>query len=99
MSAEKIAIVGGGPVGSLAALYAAQRGYQVELYELRPGMSTVRKTQPLQMTSPHFGRISPNLYALAMMQLCFRSAFYRCHVAEHFNAHKCLSLQIEGYRG
>lgn len=34
---EKIAIVGAGPVGSLAALYAAQRGYQVELYELRPG--------------------------------------------------------------
>lgn len=33
----KIAIVGAGPVGSLAALYAAQRGYEVELYELRPG--------------------------------------------------------------
>ncbi|PQK16824.1 hypothetical protein BB8028_0007g00270 [Beauveria bassiana] len=29
-------IVGAGPVGSLAALYAAQRGYNVEVYELRP---------------------------------------------------------------
>lgn len=38
MPVEKIVIVGAGPVGSLAALYAAQRGYQVELYELRPGM-------------------------------------------------------------
>lgn len=36
-TAQKIAIVGAGPVGSLAALYAAERGYQVELYELRPG--------------------------------------------------------------
>lgn len=34
---EKMVIVGAGPVGSLAALYAAQRGYQVEVYELRPG--------------------------------------------------------------
>lgn len=34
---QKIVIVGAGPVGSLAALYAARRGYQVELYELRPG--------------------------------------------------------------
>lgn len=34
---QKIAIVGAGPVGSLAALYAAQRGFQVEVYELRPG--------------------------------------------------------------
>ena len=34
---EKILIVGAGPVGSLAALYAATRGYDVEIYELRNG--------------------------------------------------------------
>lgn len=34
---EKIIVVGAGPVGSLAALYAAQRGHDVEIYELRPG--------------------------------------------------------------
>lgn len=34
---QKIVVVGAGPVGSLAALYAAQRGHQVEVYELRPG--------------------------------------------------------------
>ncbi|KAK8140625.1 kynurenine 3-monooxygenase, mitochondrial precursor, partial [Beauveria asiatica] len=33
---QKIVIVGPGPVGALAALYAAQRGYAVEVYELRP---------------------------------------------------------------
>lgn len=38
---EKFVIVGAGPVGSLAALYAAQRGHDVEIYELRPGMLTV----------------------------------------------------------
>ena len=37
---EKVVIVGAGPVGSLAALYAAVRGHQVEIYELRPGTPT-----------------------------------------------------------
>lgn len=32
---DKVVVVGGGSVGALAALYAARRGYQVELYELR----------------------------------------------------------------
>jgi 2-polyprenyl-6-methoxyphenol hydroxylase-like FAD-dependent oxidoreductase len=34
---QKVVIVGAGPVGSLAALYAASRGDDVELYELRGG--------------------------------------------------------------
>lgn len=38
MSNTKVIIVGAGPVGSLAALYAAQRGHEVEIYELRNGM-------------------------------------------------------------
>ena len=33
----RVAIVGAGPVGSLAALYAANRGHSVEIYELRGG--------------------------------------------------------------
>lgn len=36
---QKLVIVGAGPVGSLAALYAAARGDDVELYELRGGKS------------------------------------------------------------
>ncbi|KAG6017108.1 Kynurenine 3-monooxygenase [Claviceps pusilla] len=35
---QKTVVVGGGPVGSLAALYAAQRGHDVEIYELRPDL-------------------------------------------------------------
>ena len=35
---QKVIVVGAGPVGSLAALYAAARGDEVELYELRAGM-------------------------------------------------------------
>lgn len=34
---QKVIIIGAGPVGSLAALYAAARGDEVELYELRAG--------------------------------------------------------------
>jgi flavin-dependent dehydrogenase len=32
-----IIVVGAGPVGALAAIYAARRGYTVEVYELRSG--------------------------------------------------------------
>jgi 2-polyprenyl-6-methoxyphenol hydroxylase-like FAD-dependent oxidoreductase len=34
---QKVVVVGAGPVGSLAALYAAVRGFEVEVYELRAG--------------------------------------------------------------
>ena len=37
-SGKKTVVVGAGPVGSLAALYAATRGDEVEVYELRGGM-------------------------------------------------------------
>lgn len=43
MSSIKVVVVGAGPVGSLAALYAAQRGYEVEIYELRNGMKVPRQ--------------------------------------------------------
>ncbi|KAI5457954.1 hypothetical protein BGZ63DRAFT_392269 [Mariannaea sp. PMI_226] len=46
---QKIVVVGAGPVGSLAALYAAQRGYQVEVYELRPDLRDPN-TIPLNFT-------------------------------------------------
>lgn len=35
---QRVLIVGAGPVGALAALYAANRGDHVEVYELRGGM-------------------------------------------------------------
>ena len=38
-TSTKVVVVGAGPVGSLAALYAAQRGYDVDIYELRGGMT------------------------------------------------------------
>ncbi|KAK0387158.1 hypothetical protein NLU13_5471 [Sarocladium strictum] len=48
-ASQKIAIVGAGPVGSLAALYAAQRGYDVEVFELRPDLRDPG-TVPLNFT-------------------------------------------------
>lgn len=34
---RKVVVVGAGPVGALAALYAGSRGDDVEVYELRGG--------------------------------------------------------------
>lgn len=39
MEGKKVIVVGAGPVGSLAALYAASRGAIVQIYELRSGKS------------------------------------------------------------
>ncbi|OAL72990.1 kynurenine 3-monooxygenase [Trichophyton violaceum] len=46
---QKVVIVGAGPIGSLAALYAAMRGDSVELYELR-GDPRDEATVPLNFT-------------------------------------------------
>ncbi|GAP84230.1 putative kynurenine 3-monooxygenase [Rosellinia necatrix] len=48
-STQKFVVVGAGPVGSLAALYAAKRGYQVEIYELRSDLRDP-STIPLNFT-------------------------------------------------
>ncbi|KAL1966379.1 hypothetical protein VTN77DRAFT_4521 [Rasamsonia byssochlamydoides] len=48
-SKQKVVIVGAGPVGSLAALYAASRGDDVELYELRGDLRDP-STVPLNFT-------------------------------------------------
>lgn len=37
MKGQKVVVIGAGPVGALAALYAAMRGSEVEVYELRGG--------------------------------------------------------------
>lgn len=34
---HKYVVIGAGPVGALAAIYAAERGHQVEVYEFRNG--------------------------------------------------------------
>jgi 2-polyprenyl-6-methoxyphenol hydroxylase-like FAD-dependent oxidoreductase len=46
---QKYVVVGAGPVGSLAALYAAQRGHHVEVYELRGGTSGLHHAVPMMV--------------------------------------------------
>ncbi|KAJ2902821.1 FAD/NAD(P)-binding domain-containing protein [Zalerion maritima] len=46
---QKVVVVGAGPVGSLAALYSAQRGYEVHIYELRSDLRDP-STVPLNFT-------------------------------------------------
>jgi kynurenine 3-monooxygenase len=38
---KRITLVGGGLAGSLAAVYLAKRGYEVNIYERRPDMRNV----------------------------------------------------------
>ncbi|KAI1077715.1 FAD/NAD(P)-binding domain-containing protein [Whalleya microplaca] len=49
MANQKYVVVGAGPVGSLAALYAAKRGHDVEIYELRGDLRDP-STTPLNFT-------------------------------------------------
>ncbi|KAI1105760.1 FAD/NAD(P)-binding domain-containing protein [Jackrogersella minutella] len=49
MPNQKYVVVGAGPVGSLAALYAAKRGHDVEIYELRGDLRDL-STTPLNFT-------------------------------------------------
>ncbi|KAK3066857.1 kynurenine 3-monooxygenase, mitochondrial precursor, partial [Coniosporium uncinatum] len=46
---QKTVVVGAGPVGALAALYAARRGDEVEIYELRGDLRD-ESTTPLNFT-------------------------------------------------
>ncbi|KAF4635400.1 hypothetical protein G7Y89_g2708 [Cudoniella acicularis] len=46
---QKTIVIGAGPVGTLAALYAAQRGHDVEIYELRSDLRDP-STIPLNFT-------------------------------------------------
>jgi kynurenine 3-monooxygenase len=47
---QKVVVVGAGPVGSLAALYAAVRGHEVEIHELRSGTQPPVLVRPLLQT-------------------------------------------------
>ena len=43
LNPQKVVVVGAGPVGALAALYAAKRGDEVHVYELRDGKRPIFK--------------------------------------------------------
>ena len=54
--AQKVLVVGAGPVGALAALYAAERGDNVHVYELRAGKDSCKPILiEVQHQHPHFG--------------------------------------------
>lgn len=39
---RKVVVIGGGPVGTLAALYFSKANWNVEIHELRPGELKLR---------------------------------------------------------
>lgn len=48
---DNIIVIGAGPVGALAALYAAKRGHNVNIYELRNGKSAKLRSSILDNKS------------------------------------------------
>ena len=50
--AQEVVVVGAGPVGALAALYAAERGDDVHVYELRAGKNSY-KPNLIEMQHQH----------------------------------------------
>lgn len=63
MGKQKTIVVGAGPVGALAALYAAKRGDDVHVYELRAGkkLLNVKSLFPLWYLSLYHGISVPSL--------------------------------------
>ena len=60
---QKILVVGAGPVGALAALYAAKRGDDVHVYELRAGKHSFSLTSH---------RSIQTLLRISYLFLCFK---------------------------
>ena len=60
---QKVIIVGAGPVGCLAALYAASRGDEVEVYELRGGMLLFLFFLIFKIVAPFYGNIAALLFS------------------------------------
>jgi 2-polyprenyl-6-methoxyphenol hydroxylase-like FAD-dependent oxidoreductase len=54
---QKVVVVGAGPVGALAALYAAVRGHNVEIYELRPGTFPKSRERDICVVPAHVVQI------------------------------------------
>lgn len=63
---QKITIIGGGLAGSLAAIYMAKRGFEVNLFERRPDM---RKTNIYQGRSINLALSTRGLHALEKIGL------------------------------
>ena len=71
---RKVVVIGAGPVGALAALYAAVRGDDVEIYELRGG-TLWHLFSPINLIDPTFvqkkGQIKARLYVFIASRLMF----------------------------
>ncbi|KAB8336853.1 hypothetical protein FH972_021161 [Carpinus fangiana] len=57
---QKTVVIGAGPVGALAAIYAAKRGHEVEVYELRsdlrdPSTTPLNFTKSINLAVSHRG--------------------------------------------
>lgn len=96
MVTQRTVVVGAGPVGALAALYAAQRGDEVEVYELRGG------TLPFPAVA-----IGPLLDVSFMIRvpsipLLYKAALFENAARHEFSAARVMfatSLQFNGETG
>lgn len=74
---QKTVVVGAGPVGALAALYAAQRDHDVEIYELRSGTFSIAVSSWLLKISPIGFLKSSLVLAFVLSQFDKFSCYFR----------------------
>jgi glycine/D-amino acid oxidase-like deaminating enzyme len=68
---QKTVVVGAGPVGSLAALYAATRGDDVEIYDLRGGKENFYYLAIQESVA------APAALSYLRRRLCYSRIFFR----------------------
>lgn len=83
---QKTVVVGAGPVGALAALYAAQRGHDVEIYELRSGAFPLNRSHEYlccpQKTILSETSCFRGLSALDSLKFCLILAIFLCFAVD-----------------
>jgi len=90
---QKTVVVGAGPVGALAAIYAAQRGHDVEIYELRSGTLTIAVCC-LAFAFRKYARV-------LAVYTCFALVYCTCFwsLGKYQTCRQILSLQRGGMEG
>lgn len=85
----KIVVVGAGPVGALAAIYAAHRGFEVEVYELRNGNDIIYFLSSMNIYSFLY---SNSMFPCAPLMFCDGFVcYFQTTIQSHFQSSQVMN--------